>query len=134
MPIKPENKSLYPDNWKTEIRPAILERAGNCCEHCGKPHMHTVRAIRKKGIWFDEGLDYWRGPDGDKVDWPLQDEICYDLKVVITIAHLDHDPTNNDDANLAALCQRCHFVHDLYNNRQKIAKTVAGRRKEKVGA
>ena len=28
--------------------------------------------------------------------------------VVLTIAHLDHDPGNNDAANLRAWCQRCH--------------------------
>ena len=33
-------------------------------------------------------------------------------EVVLTVAHLDHDPTNNDDNNLAALCQRCHNRHD----------------------
>ena len=28
----------YPPNWKTEIRPAILDRANNCCEVCGVPN------------------------------------------------------------------------------------------------
>ena len=34
MPIKPENKSRYPKNWK-EIRQRILKRANNRCEFCG---------------------------------------------------------------------------------------------------
>jgi len=34
-------------------------------------------------------------------------------KVVLTIAHLDQDITNNAYSNLAALCQRCHNRHDL---------------------
>ena len=33
MPIKAENKGRYPANW-SDIRRAILERAGNCCEKC----------------------------------------------------------------------------------------------------
>ena len=33
-------------------------------------------------------------------------------RIVLTVAHLDHDPQNNTDANLAALCQRCHLGHD----------------------
>ena len=33
-------------------------------------------------------------------------------KVVLTVAHLDHDPTNNADDNLAALCQLCHNTYD----------------------
>ena len=28
--------------------------------------------------------------------------------VVLAVAHLDHDPSNNADDNLAALCQACH--------------------------
>ena len=34
------------------------------------------------------------------------------IKVVLTIAHLDHDVTNNDFSNLKAFCQRCHLAHD----------------------
>jgi 5-methylcytosine-specific restriction endonuclease McrA len=33
-------------------------------------------------------------------------------KVVLTVAHLDHRPENNDRANLRALCQRCHNAYD----------------------
>lgn len=78
MPI---DYSDYPSNWKTEIRPAILNRANNRCEICGaknyEPHPITGS------------------------------------KVVLTIAHLDNDITNNRDENLAALCQKCHNSHDI---------------------
>jgi 5-methylcytosine-specific restriction endonuclease McrA len=33
-------------------------------------------------------------------------------RVVLTIAHLDHTPENNDPSNLRALCQRCHNRYD----------------------
>ena len=79
MPIKPENRSRYPKNWNTEIRPMILRRANNCCEFCGIPN-YTVR---------ENGS-----------------------KVVLTIAHLDHTPENNDPSNLRALCQKCHNSYD----------------------
>lgn len=32
--------------------------------------------------------------------------------VVLTVAHLDHQPENCDPANLKALCQRCHNAYD----------------------
>ena len=35
-----------------------------------------------------------------------------DSRVVLTIAHLDHDPTHNDFANLRAWCQACHLAYD----------------------
>ena len=34
-------------------------------------------------------------------------------KIVLTVAHLDHDKTNNRFTNLAALCQKCHLRHDI---------------------
>ena len=32
--------------------------------------------------------------------------------VVLSTAHLDHDPRNNRESNLAALCQACHNRYD----------------------
>lgn len=45
-------------------------------------------------------------------------------KVVLTVAHVDHDKTNNRFVNLKALCQRCHLGHDL---KQHIANRKYGR-------
>ncbi len=42
-------------------------------------------------------------------------------KVILTVAHVDHDKNNNRFDNLAALCQKCHLNHDLpqhINNRK----------------
>jgi len=41
MPILPENKKRYPENW-WEIRKRILEECGNKCEFCGVENK-TVR-------------------------------------------------------------------------------------------
>lgn len=46
--------------------------------------------------------------------WPLR--WTY---VVLACAHLDHDRDNNDPANLAALCQRCHMIHDAAEHRSQ---------------
>lgn len=34
-------------------------------------------------------------------------------KVILTVAHIDHDKSNNKFDNLKALCQKCHLKHDL---------------------
>lgn len=34
-------------------------------------------------------------------------------KVILTVAHLDHDISNNELYNLKALCQRCHLSYDF---------------------
>ena len=33
-------------------------------------------------------------------------------RIILTVAHLDNDPTNNERKNLKALCQRCHNRYD----------------------
>lgn len=82
MPIKPENRKRYPADWK-QIRRRILDRAGNRCEFCGVEN----HSLRKNG-------------NGKLV------------KIVLTIAHLDHTPENCSPDNLRALCQRCHNRYD----------------------
>ena len=50
-------------------------------------------------------------------------------KVILTTAHLDHDPSNNADDNLAALCQKCHNSYDAgkrHANRKRRAHKAAG--------
>jgi 5-methylcytosine-specific restriction endonuclease McrA len=37
-------------------------------------------------------------------------------KVVLTVAHIDRDKNNNRFSNLAALCQRCHLLHDRWQH------------------
>lgn len=45
------------------------------------------------------------------------------IVIVLTVAHVhDHNPENASLLNLAALCQRCHNVHDS-KMRQKNAKS-----------
>ena len=39
-------------------------------------------------------------------------------RVVLASAHLDHDPGHNRARNLAALCQRCHMLHDAPEHRR----------------
>lgn len=88
MPIKPENKARYPKNWK-QIREQILKRANNRCEFCGvENHSYVMKA----------GTENWQFPEP--------------VLVVLTIAHLDHQPENCDPSNLRALCQRCHNRYD----------------------
>ena len=105
MPI---DYSKYPDNWKTEIRPAILKRAMNHCELCGLPNHRRLRRskINAALVLHDTssvGHRLWHKP----------------IKIVLTIAHLDQDITNNDHKNLMALCQRCHLIWDRKHKRVK---------------
>jgi len=111
MPI---NYSKYPPNWK-EIRERILTRAGNKCEFCGLDNNSIVFSVviycRKLGrysfrhVWFRDERDATRESLGGLVS---------KKRVVLTIAHLDHDETNFNvtDDRLRALCQICHLRYD----------------------
>lgn len=102
MPI---DYKKYPPNWKSEIRPDILERDGHCCKFCG---------VRDKALVYrtGEGRDAWiYWPEGMQSEaWSLDGRKS--VKIVLTIAHLDNDITNNEYDNLAALCQKCHNNYD----------------------
>ena len=104
----------YPKNWKTEIVPAVLARAGEMresgkiikeaeCEFCGILN-HSFKATQD----------------------PKTKELKLS-KVVLTIAHLDHDAENHNVAmdRLKALCQKCHNQYDAPMRRQNSAKTRA---------
>lgn len=126
MPIRPENKNRYPANWK-EIRASILARSGNCCEWCGVlNHAEGARDIH--GEWHDERqIDNMNSTVGEI----LFGEYPKIIRIVLTIAHIDHTPEHNDPANLAALCQRCHLNHDRHIHLANRAETVKRKRAER---
>lgn len=114
MPI---DYSKYPPNWKSEIVPRILDRAGHRCEWCGLENKSKVWSVplfiraagryKIKRFWLRDESDMER----------MKSSACEPVKqvtVVLTIAHLDHDETNHDvtDERLAALCQVCHLNYD----------------------
>lgn len=104
MPI---DYSEYPPNWKTEIRPAVLARANNCCEDCGAPNHQLIYRLEK-------GKSDWAlAPEGHEADAMFIDGIKF-TKIILTIAHLDHDKLNHNVSldRLKALCQRCHLLYD----------------------
>lgn len=53
-------------------------------------------------------------------------ELLRIIRIVCTVAHLDHVPENCDEANLRFLCQRCHLHYD----RQHHAETAYASRRE----
>lgn len=121
MPI--DYKKYHPE-WKKVIRPAILERAENKCEQCGvKNHSIIHRFGRGENDW-----EYW--PEGMESEaWSIDG--IKSSKIVLTIAHLDHNVTNNDYSNLKALCQRCHLRHDMEHH-MKNARTTRIKKKKQT--
>lgn len=82
----PFDRSLYPDNWSEISQSIRKDRAGDRCE--GSPAYPDCRAENGKAH-------------------PVTGS-----RVVLTVAHLDHNPSNCDPENLRAWCQRCHLTYD----------------------
>ena len=100
MPMKRE---LYPDDWK-DISLRIRVRAAWRCE--GSPAYPECRAQQ-----------YAFHP-------------VTGSRVVLTVAHLDHDTTNNKPDNLRAMCQCCHLTHDAKQHAKNAAETRRRRQVE----
>ena len=133
MPIRPEHRWLYPIDWTQLSALVRFERAKGRCDHCGRPHGALVQHLGD-GRWYDEGRQCWRDDRGRRLRGPSSpDRLPTQLRmvelaghrvfpvtrVVLASAHLDHDPTNNRQRNLAALCQRCHLAHDRPEHRRQ---------------
>ncbi len=116
MPIRREHRGFYPIDWRELSAVIRFGRAGGRCECCGRPHGRTVIHLGD-GRWWDEARGAWRCGRGRalRLRRPPVGGIGppgRSTRVVLATAHLDHDTANNAAANLAALCQRCHMLHD----------------------
>jgi hypothetical protein len=107
MPI---DLSYYPENWP-QLALELKEKANWTCENCDrpcrkygeKPHRFELRLLEHKES------DRWASDlyvdEGDRVVVKYQ-------RFILTVAHLDQNPANNDPANLRAYCSVCHLRHD----------------------
>lgn len=98
MPVKWSN---YPSDW-SEVRREILDRSGGQCECLGECGLHP-------GIRCEE----W-----DRL--PAKHALG---KIILTVAHLNHDTADNRQANLRAFCQRCHLRYDSSHHQRNAAAT-----------
>lgn len=139
----------YPSNWKTEIRPRILERANNCCERCGvRNHAWIVRKPASADyLYYDENADcMYTYPNGTRIRLSeLPDGYNYDkpVRVVLTIHHIGvdypdgmpgnpHDKMDCRPENLTALCQRCHLKADMTTHIENAKITRSKQKREHI--
>ena len=123
MPILKELRALYERPEFQAARAALHVRARGRCERCGvSNHALIYRSRDGSGAWSPASLrggvisadgrriePRWILPDGRPANPPASVNLIY---VVLTAAHLDHDPNHCDLARMALLCQRCHLLHD----------------------
>lgn len=120
MPIRRDHRHHYTQaaGWPA-LRERILKRASADrfsgiarCELCGAPNrMPIVRKEDVPALW-----DLNTIPNHPRA-----------VIVVLTIHHINHDPTDNRDCNLIALCQRCHNRLDAPWRGRQAAETRAAK-------
>jgi len=139
MPIRAELRHHYGKIWRTVIRPRILARAGNKCEQCYKPNRKRVSVISLPGVgqfWRLRASDAWvRCIDATAFPSSIMYRTFSDgvraarrIRVVLTVAHLNHVAGDDRDENLKALCQWCHLNYDLaHHHETRAARKDAAR-------
>lgn len=114
-PIRASEQGRYPKDWP-QIRARILARAGGRCEflmvdgtRCNAPDLTIVhRSDSNPEVWGLGEVAFGQ---------------CYQVKVVLTVAHLDHEPENCADENLKCGCQLHHLRHDAKHHQVNAART-----------
>lgn len=116
MPIR---RHLYPDNWP-EISLQVRENAGWCCEWCQAPNKTVIqrKPVRTMPDWVEVLFVHETTGAYESTEKMIWKRLKFHglTRIILTTAHLDRDPGNNELDNLAALCQRCHLRYDLYQN------------------
>lgn len=115
MPIRPEQRDRYPDDWRTISDRIRFDRAGSRCEcigECGTSHIETGGDGRCKRL------------HGQQI--PGTAGQC----TVLTVAHLNHRPEDCHDENLRAMCQACHLRYDADEHARNAKRTRLARETE----
>lgn len=113
MPIRPSERARYPRDWRAISR-RIRERAGDRCECTGECGLHRTTG----------GPRRCEERNGEPAKWARG-------RVVLTVAHMNHTPEDCDDANLKAMCQRCHLRYDADHHARNSAITREAKRAQR---
>jgi hypothetical protein len=100
-PIRKESAALYPKEWKA-ISAAIRARSGGRCKCAGECGLHHERRCEET--------------QASAAKWAHG-------KIVLTVAHLNHNPADCHPENLKAMCQRCHLRYDRELHQRHSAET-----------
>ncbi len=113
----PWNRALYPKNWE-QIALGIKEKANWTCQECGRPCRKPGQSWPVFVNWLLENHSdhesgwYWESSEVVKDDGDLEHREK-PQRFCLTVAHLNHIPSDCRPENLKALCAPCHCRMDL---------------------
>lgn len=126
----PVDYKKYPPSWLSEIRPRIMQRANKTCEFegCDFKHLEEVWSVKYKGrsSWFRDFEIANSQPKSNEIKKGIVIQNPKKVKVILTIAHLNHDETNMDvkDEDLMAMCQMHHCRYDASEKFRRINSKI----------
>jgi len=101
-PIRAEMRALYPADWPAISDWVKFDRAMGRCECEGECesqlHIHW--------LWLDPA-----GPTRCP-NYHREPSRFTGSRVILTTAHLEHNPADSDSTKLRAMCQACHLAYD----------------------
>jgi hypothetical protein len=128
--MRTDEKNGYPKNWEEISLRIRVKRAKNKCEFCGLEN-HSV-------IMRTFGLVHHASKNEISIlhEYARKNHISFNqtckkfgfTRVILTTAHLNHNPADNRDENLKALCQKCHLNYDGHT-RKWLERKTEGRKK-----
>jgi len=84
--MKKEKRKRYSDNWELISLYVRKIIANDKCQFCGVQNGSNITRNNRK------------------------------VKIALTVAHLNHNESDNRGENLKALCQKCHLNYDRQDN------------------
>lgn len=116
-----ERKRVYTAAWKARNKEELKQRNQEPCPECGAPKTRRAALCwpcsdrgSRNPMWKGDAA----GADAGRVRAryiyaALRGTPCDDCGAPsVDLHHIDTNPLNNDRANIAVLCHRCHMIHD----------------------
>lgn len=136
MPIRESQKHRYPKNWRAISDSIRFDRAEGRCEctgqcgsdhegRCDAPHGEDIARLRRDPAVWRRCEDFSCGeyePGWHKA-----------IRIVLTVAHLNHTPEDCHPENLMAMCQRCHLRYDRFEHGRNAAETRKRKKRRPEG-
>lgn len=146
MPIPAHLRHFYRGKAYEAFRARIIARAKNRCEQCGKPNHKRVWVVSGRNL-VDTNIiplaivtphvlrsQYWTATKHDRARWnpctvgggfgPLkilkgaQWKAARRIRIICTLAHLNHVAGDDRDDNAKFLCQWCHLNYDKLHHKE----------------
>jgi len=110
----PFDRAHYPTDW-VAIRARILARDHHRCTQCGVKNYSVGYRAGEQFVCYSERAETFAEAKAIRENLDSREERAHKVMIIVlAIAHLNHDPMDCRDDNLAARCQLHHLQLDRY--------------------